>query len=85
MLKNLLVSFTALNLIYFMVTVFINQNTDVENFFMLPFGLPSVIAFVLFFAGIVTLINENKRYVSWLMVVINGLLMIAPLLLIIFI
>ncbi|WP_143003935.1 hypothetical protein [Lacicoccus qingdaonensis] len=68
-----------------MVTVFINQNTDVENFFMLPFGLPSVIAFVLFFAGIVTLINENKRYVSWLMVVINGLLMIAPLLLIIFI
>lgn len=85
MMKNLLVPLTALNLIYFMVTVFINKNNDVENFSLLPFGLPSVFAFVLFFAGIISLIDENKRYISWLMIIINGLLMLLPFLLIVFI
>lgn len=84
-MKNILLLITILNIAYFIVTAFINQNNTVENFLLLPFGLPAVIAFVLFFAGIVTLINENKRYVSWLMIIINGLIMLMPLLLIVFI
>lgn len=84
-MKNLLILSTVLNLIYFIATAVINQNDTVVNFFILPFGVPAVIAFILFFAGIVTLINENKRYISWLMIIINGLILLMPLLLIVFI
>ena len=85
MMKSILLWLTSLNTAYFIAAIFINQNYDVDNFFLLPFGMPAVIAFILFFAGIVTLINENKRYISLLLMVINGLIMLMPILLILFI
>lgn len=85
MMKSILLWITSLNTVYFIATIFINQNNDVNNFLLLPFGVPAVIAFILFFAGIVTLINEYKRYISLLMIIINGLIMLMPLLLIVFI
>lgn len=84
-MKRLLLILTILNIIYFIFTAFINQYNTVENFFLLPFGIPSVIAFILFFAAIISLIDENIRKTSWLLIILNGILMLLPLLVIAFI
>lgn len=84
-MKNTLLLLTVLNIIYFVVTAFINQHSTVGNFFLVPFGIPAIIAFILFFAGIISLIDENKRKASWLILILNGILMLFPVLVIAFI
>ncbi|AKG74665.1 hypothetical protein [Salinicoccus halodurans] len=84
-MKNTLILFTILNIIYFIVTASMNQNNIVVNFFLLPFGFPAVIAFMLFFASIVSLIDENRRGQSLLLIILNGILLLLPILVIVLI
>lgn len=57
-MKKILLALSILNFLYFIATVFIDNDT---NLYMLPFGLPLLLSFVLLIAGIVSLYIKGKR------------------------
>ena len=57
-MKKTLLALSILNFFYFIVAVFIDNDTSL---YMLPFGLPLLIAFVLLFSGIISLYFKGKQ------------------------
>lgn len=68
-MKKTLLLLTITNLIYMLITMVIDQH----NIFLSALGLPTIIAFVMFFIGVISLIfdedDRGKKTISiWIMV-----------------
>lgn len=70
-MKKILLLLTITNLIYMLITM----ASDQHNIFLSALGLPTIIAFVMFFLGIISLIydedDRGKKTISIWIIMLN--------------